>query len=234
MAEAPQKRVVPGFKLGRWSFFSCLLLSEQCLQRSHAQCYTCTHRTSSSGGRDCVGPLTAENLKWWWCAISPIPNLLAGGFALVFQVVENGKGKQFAMKRIMVNNEFDLKLAKQEIAVMVREGRRMEGRGEEGKGGEGRGGEWRRGGERIEPCQLHALGCHATVGLIRGGQLMSASVGSTHTKCHHTSCDVRLGCTEGVSLVLLYREHLPTTATRSPSTTGPLTARVTIFTRSSL
>ena len=36
------------------------------------------------------------------------------------------------MKRIMVNNEADLKLAKQEIAVMVRGG--------EGRGGEGRGG----------------------------------------------------------------------------------------------
>ena len=47
------------------------------------------------------------------------------------------------MKRIMVNNEVDLKLAKQEIAVMVREGRRIERRGME----EGRGGEWRRGGE---------------------------------------------------------------------------------------
>ena len=37
------------------------------------------------------------------------------------------------MKRIMVNNEADLKLAKQEIAVMVREGRRGEGRGGEGR-----------------------------------------------------------------------------------------------------
>ena len=53
----------------------------------------------------------------------------------MFQVVENGKGKQFAMKRIMVNNEVDLKLAKQEIAVMVR--------GEKGREGEGRGGEGR-------------------------------------------------------------------------------------------
>ena len=67
--------------------------------------------------------------------MSPIPNVFAGGFALVFQVVESGNGKQFAMKRIMVNNEADLKLAKQEIAVMVREGR---GRGR--RGGEGRGG----------------------------------------------------------------------------------------------
>ena len=50
----------------------------------------------------------------------------------MFQVVESGNGKQFAMKRIMVNNEADLKLAKQEIAVMVRGG--------EGRGGEGRGG----------------------------------------------------------------------------------------------
>ena len=78
----------------------------------------------------------------------------------MFQVVENGNGKQFAMKRIMVNNEADLKLAKQEIAVMVRggEGREEEERGgereEEGRGrggkrsGEGRGvGGERRGGE---------------------------------------------------------------------------------------
>ena len=56
----------------------------------------------------------------------------------MFQVVENGNGKQFAMKRIMVNNEADLKLAKQEIAVMVRGG---EGREEE---------EEERGGEREE------------------------------------------------------------------------------------
>ena len=58
----------------------------------------------------------------------------------MFQVVENGNGKQFAMKRIMVNNEADLKLAKQEIAVMVRggegEGRARGGEwGEEGEGG---------------------------------------------------------------------------------------------------
>ena len=58
----------------------------------------------------------------------------------MFQVVESGNGKQFAMKRIMVNNEADLKLAKQEIAVMVREGRGGEGRGGDGRGGEGRGG----------------------------------------------------------------------------------------------
>ena len=60
----------------------------------------------------------------------------------MFQVVENGNGKQFAMKRIMVNNEADLKLAKQEIAVMVRGG---EGRGERKGRGEGRGGEGREG-----------------------------------------------------------------------------------------
>ena len=47
------------------------------------------------------------------------------------------------MNRIMVNNEADLKLAKQEIAVMVRgeEGKGGERRGGEGRGGEGRGGE---------------------------------------------------------------------------------------------
>ena len=44
------------------------------------------------------------------------------------------------MKRIMVNNEADLKLAKQEIAVMVRGGERGggEGRGREEREGEGR------------------------------------------------------------------------------------------------
>ena len=70
---------------------------------------------------------------------------IAGGFALVFQVIEYGNGKQFAMKRIMINNGADLKLAKHEIAVMVRGG---EGKGEEWRGegrGEKRGGEGRRG-----------------------------------------------------------------------------------------
>ena len=34
VAEAPRKSVGPGFELGRWSFFSCRLSLEQCLQRS--------------------------------------------------------------------------------------------------------------------------------------------------------------------------------------------------------
>ena len=34
VAEAPRKSVGPGFELGRWSFFSCRLPLEQCLQRS--------------------------------------------------------------------------------------------------------------------------------------------------------------------------------------------------------
>ena len=43
-----------------------------------------------------------------------------GGFALVFQVRDlTGSGHVFAAKRVMVNNEADLKLAKQEIAIMV-------------------------------------------------------------------------------------------------------------------
>ena len=46
----------------------------------------------------------------------------------MLHVVENGNGKQFAMKCVMVNIEADLKLAKQEMAVMV----------EGGGGGEGR------------------------------------------------------------------------------------------------
>ena len=65
----------------------------------------------------------------------------------MFQVVENGNGKQFAMKRIMVNNEADLKLAKQEIAVMVRGGEGR-GRGGEGRGRRGREGRGEESGER--------------------------------------------------------------------------------------
>ena len=34
VAEAPRKSVGPGFELGRWSFSSCHLSLEQCLQRS--------------------------------------------------------------------------------------------------------------------------------------------------------------------------------------------------------
>ena len=34
VAEAPGKSVGPGFELGCWSFFSCRLPLEQCLQRS--------------------------------------------------------------------------------------------------------------------------------------------------------------------------------------------------------
>ena len=72
-------------------------------------------------------PLCSIGYQFCWSSIQLYSqSLRAGGFALVFQVVENGNGKQYAMKRIMVNNECDLKLGKQEIAVMVRggEGRR--------------------------------------------------------------------------------------------------------------
>ena len=81
----------------------------------------------------------------------------------MFQVVENGNGKQFAMKRIMVNNEADLKLAKQEIAVMVRggEGGRGERRGGEGRGDEMRGERW--GGEGNAALQNQLLFLHCTV-----------------------------------------------------------------------
>ena len=131
----------------------------------------------------------------------------------MFQVVENGNGKQFAIKRIMVNNEADLKLAKQEIAVMVRrgEGRGVEGRGGgRGWGGVGTGEEWegREGEERG--------GEGRRVGRGRGGEWRERP------------------CTDGVSLVVHRSGHLPTTATQSPSTTGPSAARVTIFIRSSL
>ena len=124
----------------------------------------------------------------------------------MFQVVENGNGKQFAMKRIMVNNEADLKLAKQEIAVMVRGG---EGRGGEGRGGEGRGGRGREG---------------------RGEEEWGEERGGWEKRERGR---VR-PCTDGVSLIVLCSGHLPTTATQSPSTTGPSAARVTIFMRSSL
>lgn len=43
---------------------------------------------------------------------------LAGGFALVFQVQDHN-GRRYALKRLAVNNQADLKLCKQEIAVMV-------------------------------------------------------------------------------------------------------------------
>ena len=42
-----------------------------------------------------------------------------GGFALVFKAKDVGSGRVVALKRIMVNNQHDLKLAKQEVAVMV-------------------------------------------------------------------------------------------------------------------
>ena len=44
--------------------------------------------------------------------------LYTGGFALVFQVLDQ-RGKRYALKRLAVNNQGDLKLCKQEIAVMV-------------------------------------------------------------------------------------------------------------------
>ena len=137
----------------------------------------------------------------------------------MFQVVENGNGKQFAMKRIMVNNEADLKLAKQEIAVMVRGG---EGRGGERRKGEGRGRRREGGGEGR--------------GVGRGEEWEGRG--------EEESAERRGGreegegrerpCTDGVSLIVLRSGHLPTTATQSPSTTGPSAARVTIFMRSSL
>ena len=141
----------------------------------------------------------------------------------MFQVVENGNGKQFAMKRIMVNNEADLKLAKQEIAVMVRGGERVkEGRGREERGGEeegeGRGGEGREVGREG-----------------RGGEVREREkIGEREGRGGGGEWKER-PCTDGVSLiVLLCSGHLPTTATQSPSTTGPSAARVTIFMRSSL
>ena len=83
-------------------------------------------------------------------------SISGGGFPLPFQVLY-GNGKEFVMTQMMVNNEADLKLAKQEVAVMVR-------------GGQGRGGkrqekalragensvktiERRKKGREGEPCQ---------------------------------------------------------------------------------
>ena len=145
----------------------------------------------------------------------------------MFQVVENGNGKQFAMKRIMVNNEADLKLAKQEIAVMVRgvEGRGGEGRGRGGEG-RGRGGEGRRVGEEEGRGRMRK-------GEGRGGEGREES-GEREGKVGEEGEGRERPCTDGVSLIVLRSGHLPTTATQSPSTTGPSAARVTIFMRSSL
>ena len=41
-----------------------------------------------------------------------------GGFAFVFQVQDHN-GARYALKRLAVNDQADLKLCKQEIAVMV-------------------------------------------------------------------------------------------------------------------
>ena len=89
----------------------------------------------------------------------------------------------------------DLKLAKPEIAVMVRGG---EGRGGE-RSGEGRG-EEERGGERRR-------------GEGRGVELGEGGEGRERP------------CTDGVSLVVHCSRHLSTIATQSPSTTGPSAAR---------
>ena len=103
----------------------------------------------------------------------------------MFQVVENGNGKQFAMKRIMVNNEADLKLAKQEIAVMVRGG---EGREEE-----------ERGGEREEE------------GRGRGGKRSGEGRGEEESAERRGGREEGEGrerlCTDGVSLIVLRSEH---------------------------
>ncbi len=42
----------------------------------------------------------------------------AGGFALVFKV-RTAYGQRFALKRVAVNNEQDLQLLRQEIAITV-------------------------------------------------------------------------------------------------------------------
>ena len=52
------------------------------------------------------------------CLVTP-PS--TGGFALVFQV-KGGRGRKYALKRMAVNNEQDLYLARQEIAITVSQG----------------------------------------------------------------------------------------------------------------
>jgi hypothetical protein len=44
--------------------------------------------------------------------------MCTGGFAVVYRTRSN-RGQQFALKRMAVNNEQDLYLAKQEIAITV-------------------------------------------------------------------------------------------------------------------
>ena len=44
--------------------------------------------------------------------------VFAGGFALVFQV-KAGRGQRYALKRMAVNSEQDLFIARQEIAITV-------------------------------------------------------------------------------------------------------------------
>ena len=41
----PEKECSPGFELGRWSFLSCCLPPDQCLQRSLYSISTCSQRT---------------------------------------------------------------------------------------------------------------------------------------------------------------------------------------------
>ena len=54
MAEALQKSVGRGFNLGRWSFFSCRLPSEQCFQRSTYNVYTCSQRIGIYNKYNCT------------------------------------------------------------------------------------------------------------------------------------------------------------------------------------
>ena len=69
-------------------------------------------------------------LNLGWCSgFSPIPDLNAGGLYLCFKLLKMENRKQFAMKRVMVKNEADLKLTKQEIARS--DGEVRGGRGEE-------------------------------------------------------------------------------------------------------
>ena len=121
----------------------------------------------------------------------------------------------------MVNNETDLKLAKQEVAVMVRGGKGGRRLGEKGRGRkrhcvqvspQARQLRGKRAGKRTHVSDMNWSVMSSWVD--QGSQLMPASVGSSHTICHHTSCDVRSGCTGGVSLVLPCREYLATTATQ--------------------
>lgn len=56
----------------------------------------------------------------WFCCYGFTPLYIhVGGFSVVFRV-KSSRGRRLALKRMAVNNDNDLYLARQEIAIMVR------------------------------------------------------------------------------------------------------------------